>query len=46
VIYQEVHSTKEDQLINEMRNARRVIECFIADDQIEVQYLKKFNRFR
>jgi hypothetical protein len=29
-----------------MRNARRVIECFIADDQVEVQYLKEFNRFR
>jgi hypothetical protein len=29
-----------------MRNTHRVIECFIADDQIEVQYLKNFNRFR
>jgi hypothetical protein len=29
-----------------MRNARRVIKRFIADDQIEVQYLKRFNRFR
>jgi hypothetical protein len=29
-----------------MRNARRFIKCFIANDQIEMQYLKKFNRFR
>jgi hypothetical protein len=29
-----------------MRNARRVIKCLIANDQIEMQYLKKLNRFR
>jgi hypothetical protein len=29
-----------------MRNARRDIKCFIANNQIEVQYLKRFNRFR
>jgi hypothetical protein len=46
VIYQEVNSAIKDQLVNEMRNARRFIKCFIANDQIEVQHLKKFNRFR
>jgi hypothetical protein len=29
-----------------MRNARRVIKRLIAENQIEVQYLKKFHRFR
>jgi hypothetical protein len=29
-----------------MRNARYIIKCFIADNQIEVQHLKRFNRFR
>jgi hypothetical protein len=29
-----------------MRYARRFIKRFVADDQIEMQHLKRFNRFR